>query len=570
MSDVPDTRDQATAEANGTHGGSNRPLPANVQYRSLRVWLRFLRLRLAKAVLLPELTLQQSQALRRSVHKEGALTTGYILMSALSAGIATLGLLQSSTAVVIGAMLVSPLMSPIAALGFGFASIDGRRIRDAARVVAVGAAIGVLTGLLITWLSPIRNATPEILLRTQPTLLDLGVALFSGIAGGYATVIRRGETAIGVAIATALMPPLNVVGYGLAVMQLDFAFGALLLFLTNLAAITFAFAVIARLSGVARPLYAVEWKPQYVAVFIIVFLGLATPLSATLMRVSYEASLRSAAAEAILAASGEETSNVAQLDVSWPLFGEPSVEALVITSDYAPNAGREAQERLSREMGDRVTINLQQVLAADLEAQTRAMVDAAMERTIAGISADVPPYEAIRARFGLPTRSMWSNRAQRIVYVEPVPAPEWTLADYRAIEREATRSKEVWTVRVIPPPQAELTVALDTSDAPDNAVSADLALWALNRWGMSRVTLDAPTSEAGEDLRRRLAQAGIATEEPDAAEAAETGAAGEEASVAQIGVYAPSPARRAAAAAAARAAEADAGERQEATAAVEE
>ena len=170
-------------------------------------------------------------------------------------------------------MLISPLMNPIAALGFGFASIDGHRIRDAVRVVIVGAVIGILTGMVITWLSPIRNATPEILARTQPTLLDLAVALFSGIAGGYASVIVRGGTAIGVAIATALMPPLATLGYGLGVLQMRFALGAALLFLTNLAAIAFAFALIARLSGVARPLRAIEWTPRYIAVLIAAFLA---------------------------------------------------------------------------------------------------------------------------------------------------------------------------------------------------------------------------------------------------------------------------------------------------------
>ena len=138
----------------------------------------------AHYVLLPDLGEDEAQAMRQSVAEQGALTSGFMLMCALSAGIATLGLLQSSVAVVIGAMIISPLMAPIAALGLGFASLDGHRIRDAARVVVIGAAIGILTGLLITWISPIRNATPEIIGRTQPTLLDLAIALLSGIAGG--------------------------------------------------------------------------------------------------------------------------------------------------------------------------------------------------------------------------------------------------------------------------------------------------------------------------------------------------------------------------------------------------
>jgi uncharacterized hydrophobic protein (TIGR00271 family) len=115
-----------------------------------------------------------------------------MLMCGLSAGIAALGLLQSSTAVVIGAMLISPLMGPIATMGFGFASFDGHQIRDSVKVIAIGVAIGILTGVLLTWLSPIRNATPEIIARTEPNLLDLAVAVFSGIAGAYATVQQKG------------------------------------------------------------------------------------------------------------------------------------------------------------------------------------------------------------------------------------------------------------------------------------------------------------------------------------------------------------------------------------------
>jgi uncharacterized hydrophobic protein (TIGR00271 family) len=175
------------------------PDPASLSSRLAPVRHRLLRwrIRFARLILLPELSPDDARDLRHQVQDDGALTRGYMLMCGLAAGIAALGLLQSSTAVVIGAMLVSPLMSPIAALGFGFASIDGQRIRDAARVVLVGAAIGIAAGMLITWISPIRNATPELLARTQPTLLDLAVALLSGIAGGYATVMGKGGTAIG-------------------------------------------------------------------------------------------------------------------------------------------------------------------------------------------------------------------------------------------------------------------------------------------------------------------------------------------------------------------------------------
>ncbi|WP_156840097.1 DUF389 domain-containing protein [Novosphingobium aquimarinum] len=545
--DAPLARSEATAEDGWTPPKISR----------IGAWLRFLRIKLARVILLPDYTFDEAFQLRETVRKDGRLTRGYILMSALSAGIAALGLLQSSTAVVIGAMLISPLMSPIAALGFGFASIDGRRIKDAARVVAIGAGIGILTGILITWLSPIRNATPEILARTQPTLLDLAIALFSGIAGGYATVIGKGGTAIGVAIATALMPPLAVLGYGIGVLQVRFALGALLLFLTNLAAITLAFAVVARIAGVARPLYKVEWTPRYVGAFAAVFLLLATPLSMTLIKLSREAQIRTAASNAILSVCGDE-STIAQIDVTTPMFGEPSVDALVIAPGYTTNAAADAEKRMRAVLGREVQINLQQVMAADWQSRTRAMVDAAMERTTAGIAADVPPIDLVRQSIGLPTRSLWSDRAQRLVYVEPVPAPGWTLADYRSIEASARSGTDTkWTVRVVPPPMEQLTIALgDAANAPEGAVSPELGIWALRRWGMNKVTIEGAANPAYEPLVKALSDAGIEARFSRAAAPPSTaggdGDASEAPTSATLAVFTPSPSQIAAANAAAR------------------
>jgi len=466
------------------------------------------RIRLAHLILLPELSPKDAYELRHQVMDEGALTQGYVLMSALSAGIAILGLLQSSTAVVIGAMLISPLMGPIAALGFGFASIDGQRIRDAAKVVLVGALIGIATGMLLTWISPIRTATPEILARTEPTLLDLAVALLSGIAGGYATVWGKGGTAIGVAIATALMPPLATVGYGLGVMNPAYALGAFLLFLTNLSAIAFAFALIARLSGAARPLANVEWKPGYVIAGIGAFLVLATPLALTLVRVSQEASLRNAARSAIVDAIGTDEVSFPQLDINWPLFGSPQVHAVVVTPRFKEGAEEAVRNLLARQ--DRsATILLQQVVAADMTSQARSMIDAAMERTAAGIAADVPPYDRIRASISIPTRGIWSNQAERVVNIEPMAAPGWTLSDYRAVERVANTVSEGWRVRVMPPVMAQLLVATGGAPVNEAAIPLDDAIWALQRWGMTSVGLAKPQDEPAEALTAALAAAGI-------------------------------------------------------------
>ena len=368
----------------------------------------------------------------------------------------------------------------------------------------------MLTAVLLTWISPIRNATPEILARTEPTLLDLAVALFSGIAGGYATVIGKGGTAIGVAIATALMPPLAVVGYGLGVLQVQFALGALLLFLTNLAAITLSFAIIARLSGAARPLFAVEWKPRYVAIIGAAFLVLAVPLTMTLSRLSREATMRMAAKSAIVEACGGKKADIAQLEVNWPLFGDPSVDALVVAPTYSPNAEALATKQISARMGATVLVNLQQLQAADFQSQTKAMVDAAMERTAAGIAADVPPYDRIRASIGLPTHGIWANRAERRLYVEPIPAPGWKLVDYAEVENSVNAEKSAWNVRILPPAQEQLRVLLKAGkEADDTAISPETAVWALKRWGLGSVSVKAPAGAETDALVARLKQAGL-------------------------------------------------------------
>ncbi|HMP56761.1 MAG TPA: DUF389 domain-containing protein [Novosphingobium sp.] len=474
-----------------------------------------LRTTVAHAVLLPDMAGDVGADLRGQVRTEGALTHGYVLMCVLSAGIAILGPLQSSTAVVIGAMLISPLMGPIASMGFGFSSFDGRWIRDAARVVAVGAGVGVLTAILLTWASPIRDATPEIIARTQPTLLDLAVALLSGVAGGYATVRQKGGTAIGVAIATALMPPLATVGYGIAVLQPAFALGAFLLFLTNLAAIAFAFAVVARLSGAARPRARVEWTRGYIAITVLAITALATPLGLTLQSIAGEARARTAVREAGVAIFGSHDGRIAQLNVRRPLFAATRIEVVVITPEYVPDARQRFARELETRLDEAIEFDLQQVLAADITAQTRALVNAAMERTRAGIAADVPPLDRIRESLGLPLRAVWTNRAERVVEIVPAEAPGWSLADYRRIETRATAAGDGWAVRISPPPVASLTVQVVAGEPIPGAVRTDLAVWAVKRWGMKAVRLPlAPgylAEETGETpLIEALSREGIA------------------------------------------------------------
>lgn len=166
----------------------------------------------------------------------------YWLGIVFSAGIATLGLVQNSPAVIIGAMLISPLMGPIMAAGLGLAVGDFYLALKAIGTLVASIAVAVGLSALIVWLLPFRSENGEILARIHPTLLDLGIALFSGLAGSV--VVGRaggsdGVTALpGVAIAVALMPPLCTMGFGMGSgWNSEIMGGAGLLFLTNLVAI---------------------------------------------------------------------------------------------------------------------------------------------------------------------------------------------------------------------------------------------------------------------------------------------------------------------------------------------
>jgi uncharacterized hydrophobic protein (TIGR00271 family) len=159
-------------------------------------------------------------------------TNLYILIFAIF--VASLGLNVNSTAVIIGAMLISPLMGPIMGIGLGMAIEDISLFRRASLNFGVATLVALTTSTVFFLISPINDAHSEILARTSPNIYDVLIALFGGLSGTLATASRnKGNVIPGVAIATALMPPLCTAGYGLATGQFSFFFGAFYLFIIN-------------------------------------------------------------------------------------------------------------------------------------------------------------------------------------------------------------------------------------------------------------------------------------------------------------------------------------------------
>lgn len=177
--------------------------------------------------------------------RRGPYLKRFVVLIVLSALIAALGLVNDSAAVVIGAMLVAPLMTPM--LGSAAAIVEGwpRRFVETFAIVIAGALMAITVGFIVAIVLPrMQEGAPlagEIVARTMPNLVDLGIALAAGAAGAYIMVRSEASSALpGVGIAVALVPPLATVGICAGVGERDLAFGALLLFITNLLAIVLA------------------------------------------------------------------------------------------------------------------------------------------------------------------------------------------------------------------------------------------------------------------------------------------------------------------------------------------
>ncbi|RLA24988.1 MAG: TIGR00341 family protein [Gammaproteobacteria bacterium] len=213
-----------------------------------------------------------------SLRDDAKINSIYVTLMVLSTMLATIGLFQSSTAVVIGAMLLAPLMTPIVSLAMGLLRGNIELLKNSALKIAVGIVLALLASSLITQLFPFKMITDEMLARQSPSLLDLAVAIVAGIAGAYSKSYKEIiQSLAGVAIAVALVPPLAVAGIGIGRVDMNFFLQAFLLFSTNLIGITLAATFTFRFLGYSSIVYA---KRGLSLVFIL-FLVIAVPLHAS-------------------------------------------------------------------------------------------------------------------------------------------------------------------------------------------------------------------------------------------------------------------------------------------------
>jgi uncharacterized hydrophobic protein (TIGR00271 family) len=446
-------------------------------------------------------------------HEEGALTGRYIFMNVMSCGIAILGLLLSSPAVIIGAMLISPLMGPIMLMGFSLAILDLAALRQAVVSLAVGTGVALATAFLIVFVSPLTEITTEILARARPNFFDLLVAVFSGLAGGYAVIHRKGETIVGVAIATALMPPLAVTGFGLASGEFEIAGGAFFLFMTNLLAIALSVTILARFYG-----FGERHSPQHArwqnALIVSVFLALSIPLGLSLRDIAYEARVRDVAGDALLVPFEAADARVTDFDVTFPRTGPDriKVRATVLTPQRVPGAEASLSAQLSERFGRQVNVVVDQVIidndlgseSARLAAVAESSFGAPMRAQIAqleSLSVERRTTREIRAAFPYALAAAEIDPVERRAVFSAAPTEGVGLAAFRRLEEGMARNYPDWALEVLPP-RTELPPILfadgaDTLAPEEIARAADLA-WVLQRWGVTQVEVIAflPTAAA--------------------------------------------------------------------------
>ena len=442
------------------------------------------------------------------VRGESLLTSRYIFMIAMSAGIAILGLLLSSPAVVIGAMLLSPLMSPIIGTGFSLATGDADWLRRCGKALIAGSLFAILFCAVIVFLSPLQTVTEEIAARTRPNLFDLLVALFSALAGSYAVIRGREGTIVGVAIATALMPPIAVVGFGLATFNWPVFAGALGLFVTNLVTIGLTAAVMARLYGFQSDLSHRQSRLQSLGIAM-VFVVLAIPLAFSLRTIAWEANGQRIVNQEV-AEAFTDRARVDQPIVNWA--AQPvTVSASVFTPEFNPDADSEVATRLAERLGRPVVVTIDQFQvgtdpgaaeqAALAQARAREAAEAS-ERQIAVLAQSLALIAGVERKDVLLDRE--NQRAQAIAQ----PLEGLDLSGYRELERRLEQTTPGWTVELRPPlvPLPTVNVGEDGLDT-NNAGRVALLGWAARRTGVrialtgSQSALTAVTQALGDSAR---------------------------------------------------------------------
>lgn len=431
-------------------------------------------------------------AVVRRVAEDAGWTPRFAFMVVMSAAIAELGLLQSSPAVVIGAMLISPLMGPIMGLGFGLALFDFPSLKRSLAALGIAVPLAVAFTALIVLCSPLKSATPEILARTRPNLFDLVIALFSALAGSFALIRGKGETIVGVAIATALMPPLATVGFGVATGNAAIAGGAFALFVTNFVTIALSATIMARLYGFGHYLSSQQSWLQ-TGLLIAVFAVMAVPLGLSLQRIAREAVTTTQVRAALNSAAGRQT-RITQLEIDFQ-SNPIAVRAVLISPRQKATPTARLNQAIAARLHQPVDLQVDQVLidpASNGLDETRAAVERAQQQLGQQRSEQVTQMVALAA--GVAPSDVLIDRENQRAQAAAKPLDGASLATYQTLETRINAAAEGWSVTIVPPvglPLTRIPAELDDQGAlsPEALDAISLDSWAAKRWNWPALEL---------------------------------------------------------------------------------
>jgi len=317
--------------------------------------------------ILPHVDISRLQTLQSRLEELSDTTVSFIVLLAGSTLIATLGLFQNSPAVIIGAMIIAPLMRPLAALSLATLTADTKLLSNAIRTLLIGTCAAISLAFMTAQLFHSFELTDEILARTHPTLLDLGVAIAAGAVASYCQAKENlTDSLAGVAIAVALVPPLSVVGIGLSFGNPAVWLGALLLYATNLVGISAAGSIVFLVMGFT-PLRQAKNGLVISALLSII---LIVPLAFSMRELVLE-NLISSKVKSILKEKTFTFRTLQLQDVQVQGFRSPmSVVATVVAPDQPITSNQVAmvQSFLAKEIGRQMEFKLRIIPAKEIGA----------------------------------------------------------------------------------------------------------------------------------------------------------------------------------------------------------
>jgi uncharacterized hydrophobic protein (TIGR00271 family) len=307
-------------------------------------------------------------SVRSGVFAEGEISVGYFFVLNVANLIALCGLLMNSSPVIIGAMLISPLMGPI--LSFGFAFVTGDKViwRNSIRKITLSVIVTIIIAALATFLSPLKDATVEIISRTKPNLYDLIIAFLAGIAGASVLCTKKNYLTVvsGVAIATAVIPPLSVAGFGVGTANAAIFFGGFLLFFTNFVAIILSTCVVFYFYGfraqISEETDISQLKKRFAYLFAVLLI-ISIPLAYTLNSTIAEVRLRSAIRDALThELNREKESRLATFTFKTRDDGGLEINALVNAVNYLSDVEiAKVESLLEGALRRKTRLNLEQI-----------------------------------------------------------------------------------------------------------------------------------------------------------------------------------------------------------------